>query len=83
MAKKRRRISVPAGLPGLAAVRKRAGLSQSELADAITALAPDRVVDKTAVSHWENGRGAPAAGRIVLVAEVLACSIDELYREAS
>jgi transcriptional regulator with XRE-family HTH domain len=81
--KKRPRIDVPAGLPGLVAARKRAGLTQGELAEAISKLDPEHAVDKTSISQWETGRASPAGGRIVLVAEVLDCSIDELYREAS
>lgn len=64
------------GLPGLAAIRRRAGLSQSELAAKLH-------IDETAVSHWENGKSTPAGGRLVLVADVLGCTIDELFREAS
>lgn len=72
MAKKKHRT----GLPGLAAVRKRAGLSQSELAARLN-------IDETAISHWENGKSSPAGGRLVLVADVLGCTIDELFREAA
>lgn len=70
--KKKRR----SGLPGLAALRKQAGLSQSDLAEKL-----DVVV--TAVSHWENGKAAPPSSRLPLVASILRCTIDDLFREAA
>lgn len=84
MAKKKRRKEPPArrkGLTGLKAQREKAGLTQRELADKVAAEAKVSV-DKTAVSHWENGRGSPS-WKLPIVAQVLGCSIDDLYREAS
>lgn len=39
-------------------------------------------VDKTAVSHWENGLTSPTNERIPIVALALRLTVDELYAEA-
>lgn len=65
-------------LLGLAALRKRAGLSQSALAEKID---PD--LDETAVSHWEKGRASPPSAKLPVIAEILDCTIDDLFREAA
>jgi transcriptional regulator with XRE-family HTH domain len=50
-------------------------MSQEALAQAVG-------VDKTAVSHWENGLSAPKGERLPAVASALGVSIDDLFREA-
>lgn len=56
-------------------LRTEAGLSQEDLASAVG-------VDKTAVSHWENGVSSPKGSRLPAVANALGVSIDDLFREA-
>jgi transcriptional regulator with XRE-family HTH domain len=57
------------------ALRKAADLTQEELAEEVG-------VDKTAVSHWEQGLSAPTGSRLPRVAAALKCTIDDLFREA-
>jgi transcriptional regulator with XRE-family HTH domain len=51
-------------------------MSQADLAEKCS-------VDKSAVSHWENGISAPKGSRIPAVANALGVTIDELFGEAS
>lgn len=46
-------------------------MSQESLADAVG-------VDKTAVSHWENGVARPDLSRLPAVAKALGVSVDVL-----
>jgi transcriptional regulator with XRE-family HTH domain len=57
------------------ALRTEAGLSQEDLAAKVG-------VDKTAVSHWENGVSSPKGARLPAVASALGVTIDELFHEA-
>lgn len=52
--------------------RELAGLTASELAQRIG-------VTRAAVSRWEAGLDAPSAARLPLLADVLGCTIDQLY----
>jgi transcriptional regulator with XRE-family HTH domain len=54
-------------------LRKKLGLSQEALADVVG-------VDKTAVSHWENGIARPDMSRLPAVAAALGVSVDALIR---
>ena len=56
------------------AMRKRARLTQQELAEKLNA-------NQATVSMWERGKNAPRARQLPIIAEVLNCSIDELLRE--
>lgn len=38
-------------------------------------------VDQSAVAQWENGHSGPKRSRLVEVACVLDCSVEELLRE--
>lgn len=60
----------------IAKLRSAAKLSQQDLAEKLG-------VDKSAVSHWENGESAPTAERIPAVASALGVSIDELFGGAA
>ena len=55
-----------------ASARKRAGLTQKELAEKLG-------VDQSAVSFWETGKRAPRGAKLIRLANVLDCSIDELF----
>lgn len=46
--------------------------TQKDLADKL-------FVNQTAVSQWERGAAFPSAGKLPILADLLHCSIDELY----
>lgn len=52
--------------------RKKINMSQKELADKVG-------VDRTSIAKWESGAAIPAALKLPKIAEVLGCSIDELF----
>ena len=52
--------------------RKKAGLTQKGLAEKLG-------VDQSAVSFWETGKRAPRGAKLLRLADVLNCSIDELF----
>ena len=56
----------------IAYLRRAAGLSQEELGNAVG-------VSQMAVSFWENGKSYPSAAILPKIADVLGCTIDELY----
>lgn len=58
------------------ALRLEAKLSQQDLAEKLG-------LDKSAVSHWENGESAPNTERLPAVAIALGVSIEELFKEAA
>lgn len=60
------------GLVGLAPRRKAAGYTQYSYADALG-------IDRALVAMYETGRAWPSASRLPAMAELLGCSIDELY----
>lgn len=59
---------------GIASRRKRAGLSQCELANMLG-------VDQTAVHNWERGKAMPNAKRLPAIAKILNCSVDDLFKD--
>ena len=54
--------------------RKKAGLSQTDLADAVG-------VSRQSVSKWETGESAPEAGNLLLIAKALNVTTDWLLSE--
>lgn len=52
-------------------LRKRAGISQSELADKLG-------VKQNAVSNWETGQAKPKLDTIKKLAEILQVSVEEI-----
>ena len=52
--------------------RKKRNLKQSELALIVG-------VDRTAVTHWENGAVNPRADKLLKIADALRCSVDDLF----
>lgn len=60
------------GLVGLAPRRKRAGYTQETFAEALG-------VTRSLLAAWEVGRAWPSAGRLPAMADLLGCSIDDLY----
>lgn len=61
------------GLQGLKHYRQRAELTQQKLADALG-------VERATVAMWETGRNWPSAALLPKMADLLLCSIDDLYR---
>jgi transcriptional regulator with XRE-family HTH domain len=55
-------------------LRKKRGLSQEELAEALD-------VSRQAISKWESGRALPEAGKLLTVSEYFGVSLDELMKE--
>ena len=64
----------PKSLAGLASRRKNAGYTQQSFADAFD-------VGRTTVAMWETGDSWPSARLLPAMADLLLCSIDDLYRE--
>lgn len=60
------------GLVGLKARREAAGMTQDDLARALDAC-------RTTVANWENGTSVPCARLLPNIADLLLCSIDDLY----
>lgn len=58
------------------ALRTQRGLSQESLALTLD-------VDKTAVSHWENGVSVPSGRRLDALADALGVTVPELFAEAA
>ena len=58
----------------LAKLRKKAGLSQEQLAEELG-------VSRQAVSRWETGEAAPDTENLIALADIFNVSIDELIRE--
>ncbi len=57
------------------AMRKAAGLTQMDLAEKIG-------VGQPTIAMWENGVAMPTSSRLPHIAEVLGCSIDDLFDES-
>ena len=68
--------SIPKFLEGLPARRKAAGYTQEALAAALG-------VTRPALAAWETGRSWPSAALLPALADLLLCSIDELYVDPS
>lgn len=62
------------GLVGLAPRRKLVGYSQTEFAEALC-------VERTRLANWEKGLASPNAAYLPKMAELLCCTIDDLYHE--
>jgi transcriptional regulator with XRE-family HTH domain len=53
--------------------REKSGMSQQALADALN-------ITQGAISQWEKGDSAPRANKLVQLAQILGCTVDELLR---
>lgn len=60
----------------IAQIREQRGMTQSDLAEKLG-------VDKTAVSHWENGVSNPSSDRIPMIASALDVPVSDLFSEAA
>ena len=63
---------MPKKLEGLAPRRKAAGMTQAQLAEAIG-------VERAALGKWEIGANWPSARILPALADVLLCTVDDLY----
>lgn len=61
-------------LPGLRPRRKAAGMTLQDVAEAMGC-------SINAVALWERGESLPTVDRLPKLAEVLGCTVDELYKE--
>ena len=59
-------------MSGLKYYRRRSGMTQGQLADALG-------VQRATVAMWENGKSWPSAALLPQMADLLLCSIDDLY----
>ncbi len=57
-------------------LRQMAGMTQQQVADSMGVLT-------SAVSNWESEVALPRARQLPLLAQVLGCSIDELFAQES
>ena len=57
---------------GIEHCRKKAGLTQVQLADLLG-------VSQANISAWEKGKDFPSADKLPNIAEVLKCKIDDLF----
>lgn len=62
------------GLAGLAPRRKRVGFTQAALAEALG-------IDRARLAMWETGNVWPSAQWLPKIADLLCCTIDDLFRE--
>ena len=53
-------------------IRQERGLTQAELARQMS-------VTQSLIAMWERGAAFPSAGKLPILADLLHCSIDELY----
>lgn len=67
-------MTIPEKMAGLAPRRTASGMTQKELAEALG-------VERGTVSMWEIGKSWPPARLLPALADLLLCSIDELYTE--
>ena len=56
----------------ITALRKAAGLTKKGLADRLC-------IDNSTVGKWEAGKAMPRADKLPLLAQVLGCTIDDLF----
>lgn len=59
---------------GLNTMRRRAGLTVAELAERLS-------VNRATIYFWEAGRYWPKAEYLPRIAEILGCTIDELFAD--
>lgn len=61
---------------GLKAMRRRAGFTVAQLAERLS-------VTRATIYFWEQGRYLPNAGLLPELAEILGCTIDDLFTDPS
>lgn len=67
-------MKIQTKLAGLASRRKAAGCTQAEFAEKLG-------VSRSLLAAWETGIAWPSARRLPEIAQLLGCSIEELYSE--
>ena len=58
----------------IAELRKAAGLTQENLADKLG-------IKQGAIAMWESGKAMPRTDKLPLLAQLLGCTIDELFEQ--
>lgn len=58
---------------GFRAARKRAGITLEQAGAALG-------VSPAAISGWETGRAMPEAGRLLAIAKLYGCTVDDLLK---
>lgn len=56
-------------------LRIKMNLSQSDLAKLID-------VSQQSIAKWETGENAPRADKLLKIAEILKCTVDDLFKDA-
>lgn len=59
-------------LNSIKSFREKLGLTQQELADALS-------IERSTVTKWETGMAMPLASKLPDIAEILHCQINDLY----
>ena len=57
-------------------IREQAGLTQAEVAKALN-------VGQSAVAAWETGKALPRADKLIDIAKLLNCTIEELLKKTN
>ena len=60
--------------------REAKGMSQAQVAVEVPKYVPG-TVSQQAVAKWENGDALPRSDKLIAIAKVLGCTVDELLRE--
>ena len=55
-------------------IRINCGITQLSLAEGLS-------VDRSTIAKWETGEAKPTADKIPKIAEILGCTIDELFND--
>lgn len=59
----------------LTQLRKEANFTQGELAERLS-------IDRSAIAKWETGKAKPTASKLITLAEILGCTVDDLLKES-
>lgn len=63
-------------MTNIAKLRLQAGLTQTAISEALK-------IDRSTVAKWESGEANPRADKLPALAELLGCSIDDLFDKTS
>ncbi len=63
-------------MTNIANLRLQAGLTQTAISEALK-------IDRSTVAKWESGEANPRADKLPALAELLGCSIDDLFDKTS
>lgn len=63
-------------MTNIANLQLQAGLTQTAISEALK-------IDRSTVAKWESGEANPRADKLPALAELLGCSIDDLFDKTS